>query len=365
MAFIIDAHEDMAYNFWENNRDYRQSAAEIRAHEEGSLIPRHNGQTLLGWEDYQRGQVAVIFSTLFITPSKYCAYENEKVVYKNPGEAKRWFRAELDHYELLQEDSPEKFRIIKNRRELKAVITPWDSGPANLPTNPHPIGLVVLMEGVEAIGKIGEMQDWWEYGVRIAGPVWAGTRFCGGTIENGGFTREGFELLDLMAELGFTLDLAHMTEKSCLQALDHYPGAIIASHANVRPLIKGVQGERHLTETVIHKLIERDGIIGVMPYNRFLKSDWKDTDNRTSVTLENLVAHIDYICQRAGDTNHVGIGSDFDGGFGYPSVPYEINTIADLQKITPLLGDHGYSETDTIAILGGNWRRHLENNLPE
>ncbi len=60
----------------------------------------------------------------------------------------------------------------------------------------------------------------------------------------------------------------------------------------------------------------------------------------------------------------MGIGSDFDGGFGLQSVPQELDTIADLHKLTDLLQPHGYSDSDMEAILGGNWLRYLQENLP-
>jgi len=60
----------------------------------------------------------------------------------------------------------------------------------------------------------------------------------------------------------------------------------------------------------------------------------------------------------------VGIGSDFDGGFGLQSTPKEIDTIADLQKLVPLLLSRGYSEEDSAAVLGGNWVKMLHRSLP-
>ena len=60
----------------------------------------------------------------------------------------------------------------------------------------------------------------------------------------------------------------------------------------------------------------------------------------------------------------VGVGSDFDGGFGLQSAPVEIDTIADLQKIIPLLAEKGYTETDIAAIMGQNWINLLHQALP-
>ena len=67
-AILIDSHEDLAYNMLTFGRDYRRAAAETRQREAGTQAPLHNGDTLLGWPDYQRGRVAVIFATLFAAP---------------------------------------------------------------------------------------------------------------------------------------------------------------------------------------------------------------------------------------------------------------------------------------------------------
>jgi membrane dipeptidase len=168
-----------------------------------------------------------------------------------------------------------------------------------------------------------------------------------------------------MAEFKLTLDLSHMDVKAALQSLDTYPGRVIASHSNALALLKGSQSNRHLTDQVIDGLLDRDGVIGIVPCNSFLRPGWQDSGGRSSVTLDYVAAQIDYICQRAGNSNHAGLGSDFDGGFGVPSVPLGIDTIADLRKIIPILNQKGYTQTDIAAILGNNWLAYLQNTLPE
>jgi membrane dipeptidase len=91
---------------------------------------------------------------------------------------------------------------------------------------------------------------------------------------------------------------------------------------------------------------------------------WKSGDLREEVSLLHLFAQIDTICQMAGDARHVGLGTDFDGGYGVQSTPQEIDTIADLQKLAPLLLERGYSQEDTAAILGENWLDLLRHSLP-
>ncbi|HXD08725.1 MAG TPA: hypothetical protein VN653_01580, partial [Anaerolineales bacterium] len=70
MTLIIDAHQDIAWNMLTYKRDYTRSVAETRKLEANTLIPERNGVSLLGWDEYQRGQVAVVFSTLFAAPAR-------------------------------------------------------------------------------------------------------------------------------------------------------------------------------------------------------------------------------------------------------------------------------------------------------
>jgi membrane dipeptidase len=381
MPFMIDAHLDLAYNALTFGRDYLRSAAETRRLEQDTATPERTGQTLLGWPDFQRGQVALVFGTLFAPPRRYRSQSWERLAFADSAQAHRIYEQQLNYYRRLCDEHPDQFRLVLNQKDLREVLEPWEQQPAVLPparpqteaeaeAGPppeavtHPVGIVMTMEGLEGLIAPQELEEWWGQGVRLAGPVWAGTRLCGGTYEPGDFTKEGLTVLEIMGDLGFTLDLSHMTEESALQALDRYPGAIIASHANARVLLRGIEGERHFTDRTITRLIERDGIMGVIPYNRFLKTTWSPGSNRETITLATLAAHIDHICQLAGDALHVGLGTDFDGGFGWPSVPYEINTISDMQKLVPVLAERGYDPQSIALILGGNWRRHLERTLP-
>lgn len=364
MPYIIDAHEDLAYNFLSFGRDYRRSAYDTRKTEIDTNIPSITGQCTIGWQEYQQSQVAVVFATLFAVPKQYVEGEWEVQTYSDTEQATDIYRRQIDFYHRLCDSNPDMFFFVRNKEDLKKVLKPWDEKAALYPQRTYPVGIIPLLEGAEGIQSIGHLRELQQAGLNIVGPVWSGIRFCGGTRQPGEFTAEGYELLKVMAELDMVLDVSHMNEKSILQALERYEGAVMASHANARALIAEDLHERQLSDQAIKRLFERDGIIGVIPYNRFLKSDWKTTDDRKTVMLGKLVMHIDHMCQIAGDSKHVGIGTDFDGGFGYPDIPYELDTIADLQKLIPLLADRGYNDSDIEAILGLNWRHFLENNLP-
>ena len=91
----------------------------------------------------------------------------------------------------------------------------------------------------------------------------------------------------------------------------------------------------------------------------------KSTPKEMNCNLEKVIDHLDHICQLAGNALHAGIGSDLDGAFGKEQCPYDLDTIADLQKITSLLHNRGYSNKDVENIMHGNWLRFLRNAWSE
>ena len=367
---IVDAHQDLAWNMLSFGRDYTRSVAETRRIEAGGLPPKVNGDALLGWPEYQKGCVALVFASLFATPARLCVGPWEHALcYADSIQARRLYRSQLDAYKRLVNDHPEMFELVTSRSDLERVIAGWqycgeDSGPEDAAEHTtSPVGLVVSMEGADCIRDPGELEEWWHHGVRLIGPAWSGNQYCGGTREPGPLSAKGFALLEHMGNLGFGLDLTHMDEQATLQALDIYPGALLASHSNAQALLKDYSGNRHLSDRVIDGILERDGMIGIVPFNQFLKPGWLIGDRREEVHLDQVVAQIDYICQKAGDARHVGLGTDFDGGFGWQSAPMEIESIADLLKLAPLLMEKGYSTDEIVSVLGENWIRLLKRIL--
>lgn len=376
MPFLtIDAHQDLAYCALTFQRDYRRSALETRRSEAGTLTPQRNGHSMLGWPEYQRGQVALVFATLFIA-ARGAMEDWETQVYQSPAEARSLWQAQVDYYQRLAGESPDQFRLVGERGELQDLLAEWREKPATGPlavrdgeeAQPvtHSVGLVLLMENAEGLREAAELEAWQAQGVRLVGPVWAGNgmRFCGGSATTGGFTREGHALLAVMAGLGLALDISHMNERSALEALDRYDGALAATHANCRALLGREGSPRHLTDRVVRRLIERDGVMGVSPYARWLRPGWSHADDRMQTGLDHLVVHIDHVCQLAGSARHVGLGTDFDGGWGWPHAPHELNTIADMQKLASRLAAAGYGDDDVCAVMGENWARFLERCLP-
>jgi membrane dipeptidase len=165
----------------------------------------------------------------------------------------------------------------------------------------------------------------------------------------------------LIRPFNLVLDLSHMDERAYLQALDQYDGPIIASHSNPRVLTNNTN--RHLSDEMIKALIQHDGVIGTVIFNKFLLKGWETGYPKDAATVETVVTAIDHVCQIAGDARHSAIGTDFDGGFGMKSAPAGFDTVADLQLITPALEKRGYSTTDVELIMNGNWVRVLRSAL--
>jgi len=350
---LFDAHQDLAWNALTFGREYTRSAYETRRieHETGSIAPQVNGDTLLGWPEYQQGRVAIALATLFAAPERRRGGPWDTQVYATPEEAARVYQGQLAYYQRWTEAHPDHWRLLLNADAVRAHWQRWQTEDG-----PHPVGLILLMEGAEAIQTLDDLPWWREQGLRIIGPAWAGTRFCGGTGEPGPLTDEGRALLRAMAELGFILDLSHMDVTAAREALDLYDGPIVATHANPQAVARR-PSNRFLPDDVIRGLLARDGVIGIVPYNRFLVPDWEPGMPKERVTLDAVVAHIDYIAQMAGDARHVALGTDFDGGFGVQSVPAEIDTIADLPRLADRLARLGYTEADIRAVFGENWLR--------
>ena len=364
MPLIIDSHQDIAWNMLTYGRDYTRSAEETRRLEAGSTIPDLNGDCTVGWPEYQRGQVAAVFATLFAAPARKKEM-GAILLYADSQKAHRLYREQIDVYRKLADSHPDKFRLVATVQELDSVIEHW-SRPVPEGEG-HPVGMIYLMEGADGIRSPHELAEWYDLGLRIIGLAWAGTRYSGGTSEPGPLTEEGRKLISAMMDYNFILDLSHMDEAAALESLDRYEGPVIATHSNCAALMKGAETNRHLPDQVIRGLIERDGVIGLIPLNSFLKVGWllrKNGSRKEEVALDAFIAHIDHICQLAGNANHAGIGSDFDGGFGLQSIPRELDTIADLQMVASKLLARGYSESDTANVLGGNWLRFLRNHLP-
>lgn len=353
--FILDAHQNIGYNAHQLKRDYMQWAWHQRQYELGlNLRP-----PMVSLPDNLLGRVALVFADLLVVPEASPSKQPwEQTTYMNSREAYEQAMWQMDYYKRLEDEST-KIRIIRTQTDLSEVLDSWgdDKRIAD-----RIQGLVIGMEGADPILEPKQLEEWVEHGVRIVAPAWQQTRYATGADFEGELTLLGYELLEIMASYHMILDVSHMSERAYKQSLELYEGAIIASHANPRHFH---DSPHCLTDDMIRRLADRDGVMGIMMYNRYLRKDWHYTDPKRDVTLQHVAHVIDYVCQLTGSARHVGIGSDLDGSYAYRSVPEAVDSSTDLWRLKDVLVEHGFSDDDVNAILSGNMLRKLRETLTD
>jgi membrane dipeptidase len=353
---IVDAHLDLSWNALQWGRDLRRSVYTIRTQENMSA-EKGRGLGTVAFPEMRQGRVALCFATLL---ARSTGQPVPHVDFATPAQSYGVARGQLAYYRALERDGD--IRLIADRAGLDqhmATWAAWEAADASGP--PPPLGFVVSMEGADPIASPEQLQEWWDAGLRLLGITHYGPgRYAGGTATEIGLTELGPPLLAEMERLGMVLDLTHCSDQSFWQALERYGGPVIASHNNCRAL---VPHQRQFADDQIRAIVDRDGVIGAALDAWMIKPAWvigpRHILTNPSVTLNDLVDHIDHICQLAGSSRHIALGTDLDGGFGREQSPADLDTIADLQKLPELLAARGYAADDIAAIMHGNWLRLL------
>ncbi|OGG54299.1 MAG: hypothetical protein A3F84_25935 [Candidatus Handelsmanbacteria bacterium RIFCSPLOWO2_12_FULL_64_10] len=157
-----------------------------------------------------------------------------------------------------------------------------------------------------------------------------------------GLTTFGVRLVEEMNRLGMLVDVSHISERGFRDVMEVAKRPVVASHSNC----KSVCGHpRNLTDRQIEALARNGGVMGVTFVPGFVDAQ--------APTLERLLDHIDHAVKLVG-ADHVGIGSDFDGG------GTAIQDATTFPRITEGLLRRGYSEGDVRKILGENHLRVLK-----
>ena len=280
-------------------------------------------------------------------------------------------RGQLAYFRLLEKKG--ESRILETRTDFAEHMSAWSEATTY---DDLPVGMVIGMEGADAIVWPEQVHEWWEEGLRVVSLSHYGVSAYShgsGTGVSGGLFPPAKTLLREMESLGMVLDVTHTSDESVRQELDIFSGPVLASHQNCRAL---VPGERQASDEQLKRIIERGAVIGAsmdtyMLHRNYLL-DWagaglphREAFPRDDVTLEDYVDHIDHVCQLAGNSRHAAIGGDTDGQQGVQGAPLEIDTVADYQKIAGVLEQRGYGQEDVENVMYRNWQRFYERWLPE
>ena len=201
--------------------------------------------------------------------------------------------------------------------------------------------------------------------------------------EDEGLSDFGVDVVKEMNRLGMMVDVSHISDKSFYAVIKVSEAPVIASHSSTRALC---DHPRNMTDDMIKLLAEKGGVIQITLVNEYIKTpppnpqrdsaivelrkqfpDYSKLDQKQReifhheisnlqkhfpqprATLQDAVDHIDHVVKLVG-VDHVGIGSDFDGGGGLDGV-YDIS---EMGNITLELVKRGYSEEDIKKIWGEN-----------
>lgn len=347
--FIVDAHLDLSMNALEWNRDLRSSIHEINARENGLSDKPDRGLATVSLEELRKGNIGLVVATQI---ARYVDRNSALPGWNSPEQAWAQTQGQLAYYKALERTGD--LTPIRNLPELYAHLAKW-------PNDQKTIGYILSLEGADSIVSLEYLEIAHEAGLRALGPAHYGPgRYAQGTNATGGMGQKGRELLQKMQELNIILDATHLCDDSFEEAMEHFSGAVWASHHNCRAL---VDHNRQFSDAQFKELIRRGAVIG-MPMDAWMMvPNWergKSTPKSMGVTLNTMIDHLTHICELAGNTNHVGMGTDLDGGFGKEQCPYDLETIADLQKIPDLLSARGFSEDDIKKICHQNWLNFLE-----
>lgn len=253
------------------------------------------------------------------------------------------------------------------------------------------------LENGYPLGKdLSLVKDYYDKGVRYITLCHSGDNdICDSSTdeqnpEDNGLSEFGKKVIAECNYLGIMVDVSHMSDKSFFDVLEMTEAPVIASHSSVRVLC---DHPRNLSDEMLYALKRNGGVIQICLVSSFLKKEepnperdkalaelrakygsWskikdektrqKLSDEYTAInekypghkaSLKDLGDHIDYVVKLIG-VDHVGIGSDFDGGGGVDGC----DDVSEMIHITEELLRRGYSESDINKIWGGNIMRVLK-----
>jgi membrane dipeptidase len=349
--FIIDAHLDLSMNAMEWNRDLQWSVEEIRQSESGMTDKPDRGKGTVSLQALRKGNIGIVVATQI---GRYVSRGNPLPGWHSPEQAWAQTQGQLAWYKAMEEKG--EMQMISNLQDLNTHIKYWqtDDSPSKK------IGYILSLEGADSLVTIDHLHIAYNYGLRALGPAHYGPgRYANGTDATGHLNENGRNLLSEMDKLGMILDATHLCDDAFWDAIEIYNGPVWASHNNCRTL---VNHNRQFSDDMIRALVQKGAVIGGALDAWMMVPDWQrgiSTPEATDCNLEKLIDHLVHICSIAGNTNHIGIGTDLDGAFGKEQCPYDLETIADLQKIPRLLSRRGFNEEDIEKIMHKNWLMFL------
>ncbi|MBD3195213.1 MAG: peptidase [Candidatus Lokiarchaeota archaeon] len=248
----------------------------------------------------------------------------------------------------LEINSQNKVRITKSYSELEECVK------KNL------FIIILHLEGAEAIDyDLKDLNKYYEKGIRAIAPLWSrknifgkGVPFNFGSLQynESGLTEIGKKLIEKCNRMGILIDTSHMNLSSFWDMVGISKAPVVASHSNVYRLSKS---SRNLTDKQIKAIGESNGIIGINFSAGFIRDDGYPNKN---TPINTLVNHINHIRNLIG-TDHIGIGSDFDGS----TLIKSLDNVEKLPIIIKALEKENFNKEEIKKFCYKNWFRVIKN----
>lgn len=224
--------------------------------------------------------------------------------------------------------------------------------------------LLTLEEGGILEGKIENLEEFYQLGVRLITLTWNYPNEIGTPnilywdkekhiLEENqtSLTKFGFECIEKMNDLQMIIDLSHASDQVAKDVLASSAQGIVASHSNARKL---TPHPRNLSDELIRKIADKNGLIGINFFDQFLKLN-QPTDLPTAIS-----EHLWYMYQLVGE-DHLCFGSDFDGIPVHP----DLNDVNSFPKIIQSLKQKGFSSRQIEKISYLNAENFILHYLPK
>ncbi|MBS1821695.1 MAG: dipeptidase [Acidobacteria bacterium] len=359
-SIVIDTHADTPQRFVDERWNFTDAL-------DGGM---------LNYETARKGNLNAQFFSIWVDPHQYAAHNS----------ARRTLELIDGTLEQVRR-APDKLALCVTAGEIVAA---------------HEAGRFCVLMGIEGghsiENSLGLLRDYYRLGVRYMTLTWSNTNDwadSSGDIDDpavkhhNGLTPFGREVIAEMNRLGMMVDVSHASDKTFWDVIEMTKAPIIASHSSARAL---TGAPRNLTDEMLRAVAKNSGVVMVNFYPAFIDEAWRaawnasrperkkeqdalkaeykakglpvpfeasDKIDRKYAALigrapfQSLIDHFDHIIKVAG-IDHVGIGTDFDG---FPTPPAEIDSAADLPKVTAALMARGHSADDMTKLLGGNLLR--------
>lgn len=249
------------------------------------------------------------------------------------------------------------------------------------------VGLIMGWQNLRPIeDKLSRLALFHKAGLRMMQLTYNERNFVGdGCLEprDGGLTPFGKQAVAEMNRLGIAVDLSHVGERTCLDAVETSTLPVLLTHANARAISNTL---RNKSDDVIKAVAGTGGLVGVSIHGALC---WRG-DSAKPPSIDDFIANLDHMVDLVG-IDHVALGSDFvsvsEAGHAsldrvlratrdrYPAFiskfveafgndrgaryPRECPTPAHLQAVTEALLARGWSEESIRKVLGANLMRVL------